>query len=255
MRYPSSGCDLFSGGDMNDLQQAPGFSMLELVTVLALVLILAALTWPALLGLIEAGRATHALGQLSMALENARWRATADGTYVWLGFAEENVGSTRSARLVLSSVASRDGTRIFNPNASASATNKLDAARLVQVGKLLRLEQTRLADVPEPSGTGGPFEVRPSVKRGPVTYRIGASTPAPSRFPFQYPVGAPVPVAQYLFAKTLQFNPRGQVVINGSYSFVPWLEVAIVPARFVRSGRESVVQVAGLTGNVRLYRR
>lgn len=230
------------------LGRGGGFSLLELITVLLVILMLATLAWPALLGLVEVERATRSLGQLCATLDSARCRAVAEGTHVWVGFAEVADG------LLLSCVASKDGSRIFNPNASAGPGNKLDASRLIQLGKLTRLQNTRFAEVSEPTGVGSLFDQRPEVKRGPVVYRIGASTPAPSRFPFQYPVGSPAPAAQHLFTKTLQFDPRGQVVINGSYSFVPWLEIAIAPIRGP-GNREAVVQVAGLAGNVQVFRK
>lgn len=230
-----------------------GFSLPELLTVILLMALVASLVLPAFQHLVQAENATRAASKLCMALERARALAMGESTYVWVGFAEENP-TDRSPVVVVSTVASKDGTEIFNPNYSASESNSLDPARLVQIGKLAVLENSRLADVSEPSGIGSSWECRPSVKRGPVLYRIGASTPKQSRFPFQYPVGVPVTPVLYVFNKTVQFNPRGEAVLNGSYSYVPWLEIAIRPA-VASAGRESAVQVAGLAGNIQLYRR
>lgn len=232
------------------LAEAGAFTLLELLVVTVISALLAVLAVPAFLQLLDAQHASWSLGQLCWALERGRTHAMAESTYVWVGFAEPVSGKKN---LLLSTVASKDGTRVFNANASAGADNRLDPARLVAPERLLRLENVRLTDVKEPSGTGDAWERRPGVKRGNVLYRIGATTPNPTRFPFQYPVGDPAPESQYLFYKTVQFNPRGEAVLNGSYSCVPWLEIAFQSTR--SASREMAVQLAGLTGNLQYFRK
>lgn len=229
--------------------------MLELLAVLLLIGLLAILVVPSFQHLVQSQNATRTVYRLLASVERARVLAVSEGTYAWVGFAQENAGDGAPS-IVISTVLSRDGTQVFSPNASASATNRLDPARLSQVGNLVRLDNTLFADVGEPSGSGSSWESRPSVKRGPVLYRIGASTPQASRFPFQYPVGTNAS-AQHIFTKTVQFNPRGEAVLNGSYSYVPWLEIVLQPTHgaFPLLGRESAIQVAGLNGNIQIYRK
>ena len=68
--------------------------------------------------------------------------ARANNTYTWVGFFEEdasqpstNPATAGTGRLVMSVVASKDGTTIYSGTLSSPAT-ELDPIKLLQVGKL-----------------------------------------------------------------------------------------------------------------------
>ena len=154
--------------------------------------------------------------------------------------------------------------------------------RLIQVGKLIKIENVHLPLFAIPTGTAGnSFDSRPAVQNDPVVGyndsrfgELNASPPntAPvsnngsSKFPFQYPVGNPVPNAQYTFTKTLQFDPRGEGRINSSYDVRPVIEIGLLPTHGNvaptptpsagnYTGNVVAVQLNGFAGNVKVYRR
>jgi prepilin-type N-terminal cleavage/methylation domain-containing protein len=265
------------------------FSLIELMVVIAIIVLVSALIAPAFRSLKGAGDVTSAAYTIKGVLEQARTYAMANNTYTWIGFYEEDVSQASTnpptpgvGRLVISIVAAKDGVQGFDPNAVTSPTNRLDIARLVQVGKLIKIENVHLPLFAIPTGTpGNTFDTRPAVQNDPVVGyndsrfgELNASPPntAPvsnngsSKFPFQYPVGNPVPNAQYTFTKTLQFDPRGEGRINSSYDVRPVIEIGLLPTHGNAAptptpsagnytGNVVAVQLNGFAGNVKVYRR
>jgi type II secretory pathway pseudopilin PulG len=271
-------------------KRAPdAFSLVELMVVTLIMLIIAGFIAPAFTSLKGAGDVTTAAYTIKGVLEQARTYAMANNTYTWIGFYEEDVSQASTnpptpgvGRLVISIVAAKDGVQGFDPSAVTSPTNRLDIARLVQVGKLIKIDNVHLPLFAIPTGTpGNTFDTRPAVQNDPVVGyndsrfgELNASPPntAPvsnngsSKFPFQYPVGNPVPTAQYTFTKTLQFDSRGEGRINSSYDVRPVIEIGLLPTHgnvaptptpsagnYV--GNVVAVQFNGFAGNVKVYRR
>jgi type II secretory pathway pseudopilin PulG len=259
--------------------------LIELTLVTGTIAILTALVIPAFTSLKEANDFTKAASTIMAALEQARTLARVGNTYVWVGFYEEN-GSTASTvpptpgngRLVISTVASIDGTATYGSNPAL-----IDPTRLVQRGNLIKIDNIHLPLLAIGTGTGSSLESRPSLQSEPTggyNYsrfgELNASPPntAPftnSQYPFQYPVGNPPPVAQYVFAKTLQFSPRGENRINGNnYDIRRIIEIGLlqthgssVPAPTSGAGTSTAtypgnvaaIQISGFGSNMKLYRR
>ena len=266
-----------------------GFTLIELLVVIGIMILLTALLTPAFTNLKGAGDVTSAAYTVKGVLEQARTYAMANNTYTWVGFYEEDVSQPSTnppnpgiGRLVMSIVAANDGLQGFDPDAVASPTNRLDTARLIQVGKLIKIDNVHLPLFAIPTGTpGDTFDTRPAVQNDPVVGyndsrfgELNASPPntAPvsnngsSKFPFQYPVGNPVPTAQYTFTKTLQFDPRGEGRINSSYDVRLVIEIGLLsthgnvaptptPSAGNYKGNVVAVQLNGFAGNVKVYRR
>ena len=260
-------------------------TLVELILVIGAIGVLAALVVPAFTNLRDANDFTKAADIIMAVLEQARTFARVSNTYVWVGFYEEN-GSNSSTnpptpgngRLVISSVASLDGTTIYGSN-----PGPIDPTRLIQRGKLFKIDSIHLPLLAIGTGTGGTLETRPSLQLEPTAgynySRFGElNAPPPhtapftnSQYPFQYPVGNPAPPAQYLFLKTLQFSPRGENRINGNnYDIRRIVEIGLlrthgssVPAATTGagtstatySGNVAAIQVSGLGSNIKLYRR
>ena len=238
------------------------FSLLELLVVMGIVIILTALLAPAFTNLKSAGDINSAAYTIKGVLDQARTYAMANDTYTWVGFFEENgsVASTNPAtagtgRLVLSIVGSKDGTMIYTAPLTSLVT--LAPATLIQVGKLTRIDNLHLKTFADGSGIppADTFDKRPAV--GLSTARVGDTTPPSPSLRFQYPVGS---TAQYTFAKTIQFSPRGEAVIdNSNYTFTPVSEIGIQPAHGstpdTASSNVCALQFTGMGGNVKVYRR
>ena len=147
----------------------------------------------------------------------------------------------------------------------------LAPASLIQVGKLTKIDNVHLKTLPDPTATPPPdtFNTRPTPGSSPypdLTARIGndATDPATAIAPtnpslrFQYPLGG---TTQYLFAKIIQFSPRGEGVIdNSNYQFAPISEIGVEPthgAAVPASTPANVlaVQFNAFAGDVKIYRK
>src|SRR5207244_8615928 len=122
-----------------------GFTLLELMVVVAIMLLVAAFMTPACTSLKSAGDVTSAAYTIKGVLDQARTYAMANNTYTWVGFYEEDVSSTTpaspgSGRLVMSIVASKDGTIPYDPG----SPSQISATKLIQVGKLTKIDNVHL---------------------------------------------------------------------------------------------------------------
>lgn len=278
---------------LRSIRKQTAFSLIELMVVVLIMILVAAFIAPAVTSLKSAGDVTSAAYTIKGVLEQARTYAMANNTYTWVGFYEEDAAQSSTnpptpgnGRLVMSIVAAKDGVQGFDPNASASSTNRLDITRLIQVGKLIKLDSIHLPLFAIPTGAAGnTFDTRPAVQNDPgVGYndsRFGElNSPPPNtapvsnngstKFPFQYPVGNPAPAAQYTFSKTFQFSPRGEGRINSSYDVRRVVEIGLVgthgntvPAPASGAGTSTAVyngnvialQLGGFASNLKIYRR
>jgi Tfp pilus assembly protein FimT len=258
------------------------------MVVIGIISVLMVLLVPAFNSLKGAGDITNAAYTVKGVLEQARTYAKANNTYTWVGFYEEDgsIASTNPAtpgngRLVMSIVASKNGSQGFRPDSAVSATNFFDITKVVQVGKLVKTDNVHLPLFANGTATGDTFDTRPVPDSNAFTgindSRFGelntTTVTAPttnSKFPFQYPVGNPTPPAQYSFKKTLQFNPRGECRINSTFDVRRVVEIGLVsthanatPVPSGGTGTSAVtfagnivaVQITGFGSNVKIYRR
>jgi prepilin-type N-terminal cleavage/methylation domain-containing protein len=263
-----------------------GFTLIELVIVMGIIGLLMVLTAPAFITINRGTDVTSAAYTMKGVLDTARTYAKANNTYVWVGFFEEDVSQASPARagtgrIVISIVASKDGTTVYNPD-SVTNPDPIGPTRLTQVGKLVKIDHLHLPLFAIGSGTADTFETRPALQNDPVAVynysrfgEINAAVPdtAPytnSQFPFWYPLSAASQsLAQYYFQKTLQFSPAGECRINSTYDVRKVIEVGLlqthgtaVPAPIVGGGSTSTyagnvaaVQITGFGGTVKIYRR
>ena len=269
--------------------------------VVGIVGVLLVLIAPAFTTIKSSWDVTSAAYTIKGMLDTARTYSKANNTYTWVGFYEEDVSQASVipapdvggrcpgcvGRVVMSIVASKDGTNL-GADASSSATgteNFIDATKLVQVNKLIKINDVHLPLFALGTGAGDTFDARPSPT--PATdapfSRFGELNAAPpntapyeatnaglTKFPFQYPVGSPLPIWQYRFRRTLRFSPTGECRINSTYDVRKIIEAGLLqthgtatpPPRsgggtsFVTwDGNVAAVQITGFGGNVKIYRR
>lgn len=240
------------------------FTLIELLVIIGLIAGMMALLAPAVPALKGGGDFTAATYAVSDVLQNARAYATANNTYVWVGIFEEDAdantpGVAGIGRVVLSTVASRDGTALIDP--TATGTTMLDPARLVQVGKLVKIPNAHLKTFDAGDGSGSTFTTRPAVSHADATF---GDTPTSTFTPFQYPAGT-TSAKTYLFNKVIQFSPRGETcVASGTadsqrYTLTPVVEIGLQPSRGsqpeTKNPNVAAIQISGILGNVTTYRR
>jgi len=247
------------------------------MVVVGIMVLAIAFIKPAFISLKTAGDVTGAAYTIKGILDQARTYAMANNTYTWVGFYEENgaIASTNpptagTGRLIMSVVASKDGTTIYNPNSTINP-DPIDPAQLTQLGKLVKIDNLHLPLFTVGSGgTSDTFDQRPTLQNDPGAgyndSRFGELNDNPtapttnSKFPFQYPVGNSAPPSQYTFRRTLQFNPRGEGSINSTYDVRRVIEIGMVmthgsTAPTVFSGNAAALQLSGFSGTVKIYRR
>lgn len=136
-----------------ECRKSAGFSLVELLVVIALIILIAGFATSGMRGLVEGDRLSKALIGISGAMEIARQTAISRGTYTWVGMNSEADPKTGQNTITVATFASEDGTRaggsdltkmqviskampydsvILLPNQPAG--NKLDASKLPDVG-------------------------------------------------------------------------------------------------------------------------
>jgi len=224
----------------------------ELLVVMAIMITLMGFVAPAFTGMKGAGDVTKAAYDIAGALENARSYAIAKNTYVWVGFFEESAaasvpGTAGTGRVVVGAVASRDGTKIYDPASPAA----LPGNSLVPVNKLVKLDNMHLKTFSAGTGTGGGFDARPTVSGSGA--QIGDDLASGASL-------TPFTTGQYKFTKAIEFNPRGEARMNNAGSSLqPVVEIGLQPAHGesadTANKNVAAVQVTGVAGNVKIYRR
>src|SRR5262249_16773049 len=117
---------------------ASAFTLLELLIVVGVIGLLLLLITPTFTTIKGGTDVTSAAYTFKGVLDTARTYAKANNTYTWVGFFEENAtnpGTAGFGRVVISIVASQNGTKIYDPSNLASQNL---TTGLTQVGKLTK---------------------------------------------------------------------------------------------------------------------
>ena len=221
-----------------------GFTLVEMLVVMGIVLMLMVLLAPAFTKLKSAGDVTSAAYTIKGMLDQARTYAMSNNTYTYVGFAG-SIGTTAASvtgQVMLAAFVSTDGTQ-----------SGLSSGNYRQFGKLMKLDNTHIGDTGVPTPDGTEFESRATVDPSHRISSAGAGA---------YTITA----QQTTFKRWIQFSPRGEAVVNGNASITQYAEVGIQPTHGTALavsqdangkwiGNIVAVQISGFSGNVRIYRR
>lgn len=266
-----------------------GFTLVEMLAVMTVVVILLTLVIPTFTKINSANNLTKGLYDISGQLEQARAYAKANNTYTWVGFVEEAMGQnalgTPAGHVVISVVASKDGTALYTNNPTIAFTPQ----NLIQIGKLTSIDNIHLTVLDNDKVTTRGL-VPPSTQNSttlvnvPTLYQVGVPDPDSSSPPdqngsfdkdmngtknpvtFNYPLLSKTPTSTppstgttvYTFYKIIQFNPLGDAT-----------KIVDTPTRLIEIGLRpthgtsidtiskdlAAVQVSGIGGAVRIYRQ
>jgi len=247
-----------------------GFTLVELLIVIGIIAVLLVLIAPAFTTIKSGTDVTSAAYTIKGVLDTARTYAKANNTYTWVGFFEEDVSQPSAnppvagtGRIVISTVASKDGSELYTPPLSGPAVDLDDGGtKLLQVGKLIKLDNMHLRTFPNGIGTGDTFPTRPAIPGGsPDNAKIGDTSPDPSLRYFHYPATGTEAAAQYKFRKMIQFSLRGECrPQNDNYEMRAVIEVGFQPVHgtvipALDDSKDCAVQLTGFSGNTKIYQR
>lgn len=209
-----------------------GFSLVEMLTVMAIVAILSTAAVTSLTGMGSASRLGAAATSVASFLEQARTYAVTQNTYVYVGFLLPASGTpSGEIEMKLLAAASRDGSSVL----PAGGTLDLQSANspAIVIGKPLLIGKISM----DTNGTYDPPILRPL----PATSLSSADRPS---------ADGTLKSGAQTFGNVLAFTPGGEVILsNGSLS--QRYEIGLKYAG--KDSRAAVVQIAGLNGQTRVY--
>lgn len=205
------------------------FSLIELLSVMAIISVMMAVTVPAFNVLKSTGDISTAAYDIASTLEQARAYAMANNTFVYVGFAEvSQMDATKqgNGQILMSAMGSKSGSRNF------------DSKNLVALTRMRKMPNVRLEDNIPNSGS----LTRPVVQSA---YQV-ASDAFKAQDKFE--------VSGVTFSKIVQFDPRGMASIQASAASVSqWMEIGLAGAQG-SSPNNAVVVLDGVTGVAKVYR-
>lgn len=162
-------------------REPPGFSLIELMVVILIMILVAAFIAPAFTSIKSGGDVTSAAYTIEGILKQARTYAVANNTYTWVGFYEENTTDTTptttappytgKGRVVLVAICSNDGTKIYR-NSDSNAT--LPTTAYKQLGKITKIEGLHVTDIGQPPSN-------PNLRRRPTRSMVDQRLLTPIR--------------------------------------------------------------------------
>ena len=243
-----------------------GFTLLELLVVMGIVVLMMGLMIPAFNSIKGGSDVKTAAYDISGALENARTFALANNTYVWVGFYEEdgsqispnpNPATNNGGRVIVLVVASKDGTRYSDSMgvpAAFGAGNSSNQVNLTQVINLIKINNIHMAGlndytgatvnsparplVPYPCQVGDLPSASPNPNNATGAFALTTSSTTGNITTFTYPIPPSATQAatspQYTFTKIIEFNPQGEASKITENTFAgagpqSFIEIALQP--------------------------
>jgi prepilin-type N-terminal cleavage/methylation domain-containing protein len=217
-----------------------GFSLVELLTVVAVMSLLVSLAVPALSSIAMGNQMNQSLIQLSGTLDQARQYAITHNTYVWVAL-RPHTDEVRGDELSVAVLASKTGT---DPspwsNYGAVPNSQIDLISRPRTFGQLRLEE---------AGTFSASKI-PSLEGKSVTSLD--NTPSDGRAIFN--IKLPGDSSAVNFDRVIQFTPSGEARVSSG--IIDVVEFGLHPTRgnVADENNVAVLRVNGLTGQTTVFR-
>jgi prepilin-type N-terminal cleavage/methylation domain-containing protein len=197
------------------LPRASAFTLIELLCVIALLGVLTVMALPAMSSLKGSGSVNHAALNISLLLEQARAHALANNIHVWVGFREQD------NRLMVTSVAGLTG----DASDISSSTTFRPLMKPRTFENIVLSKPDNFAGMPQAQdlAANSPFRFS-QMQAGTLTS----------------------------FDHVIEFVPSGGARLS-SGSPTRWIQLGIEPTN--GANNDAAIQVAGLTGQVKVFRR
>jgi prepilin-type N-terminal cleavage/methylation domain-containing protein len=209
-----------------------GFSLVEVMCVLAVISIMVSFTWPSVVGMVSGNRLTNNAYQLSGIVQQAREIAVAQHTYVWVGF-YSSASAAGAPSVTVATLAGNSGLASDLQNNNYTLASK--PVTLNNVKLAAASSYTSLPGIDSPDNT--------DVGSQGYTYKL--SVPGNS---------------SATFADFIAFGPDGQASLpqtsSGSLQLVQCIGVGLIgaPASSLHASTVAI-QVRGLSGQVSVYQQ
>lgn len=210
-----------------------GFSLLELLTVIAVISTLAYATTPVIHSMLFSQKLAQGAYDVASLLEFARSEAVSRQTYVWVAF--ENVSTSIGQEVRMAAVASVDGS-----GTNVTESNIFPVSRVFTVPDAVLAPWENLKSGTRALGDGLVPESVSKNQSG-VTFAVGAT--------------------RFSSGNTVTFTPRGEVLLKGAAGphdgYNPEIDVSFRQARgsqVLAGADDAAILVDGPTGSVRILR-
>jgi prepilin-type N-terminal cleavage/methylation domain-containing protein len=216
-----------------------GFSLVELLVVMAILVVMLSLAGPAMNALKGANDVNQAAADLSGILEQARAYAMANNTFTYVGFYQDKSDGFKTKLAVF---ASQDGTRQLKKTDGTSNLQQVSRVKILENAKFAKLDAypDDYENAKRPTDSAVVEKITDSNKG------ITLSTTGSNSINFDY---------------VLRFGPNGLAQADNLQPDQPdspkgYYEIALKQTRGQTEmpNNSAVVQVSGLTGSVQVYR-
>jgi len=213
---------------------------MELMCVLAIMSVLASMSWPSIVGILSGDRLTNNAYELSGLIQQARTTAMTQHTYVWLGF--YSYTQNGAPALMVASLAENSGLATVVPTTSSLPNSNFQLA-----GKPVILNNVSIATVSNYTNPALPgLDVPDNTDVGSQTYSFSMSV---------------LGIANATFNNVIAFGPDGQTYLpttTGALGSNPVLCVGVGLTASPGSAKNlhtAAVQVHGLSGQVSVFQQ
>jgi prepilin-type N-terminal cleavage/methylation domain-containing protein len=212
------------------------FTLTELLVVLAIIGIIAAIGLPSLFSVMNSGKMNQATSELAGLLEQARQYAAAQNTYVWVTFQPETTNNVDVLNVAV--VASTDGTDpgVYGnaPSSAFQIITKIRTFQHVQLKGAGTFTTTQLSSLPATPTAGSANDLSSTATFNIQMPGAGSATP---------------------FTQSIEFTPAGEA--RNTSSPIDFIEFALEPALTdsrPNPNNAAVLRVNGITGQTAVYR-